>query len=201
VERAIAKVYRAQKFRAFANASVYTAGDVITDARAGRAIRGRTRAGRLMAHHLWVAREWETLCAVFEAGAPVPEPYAKSADAILMEYVGDESGVAPLLRQARLSAAEARRTLDELLTSIECFLSCDRVHGDLSPYNVLWDGSRLCVIDFPQAVDARSNPNARALLRRDVENVCSWLARRGARADAGRFTDDLWRRYTRGQLS
>ncbi len=74
------------------------------------------------------------------------------------------------------------------------------MHRDLSAYNVLWDGERACVIDCPQAIDARTSPHAYDLLRRDVRNLCAWFARRGIQGDASRFSHDLWQRYQRGQL-
>ena len=40
-----------------------------------------------------------------------------------------------------------------------------------APHILVW-GERTVMIDFPQAVDTRLNPNARQLLRRDVVNIC-----------------------------
>jgi RIO kinase 1 len=148
-----------------------------------RAIQGKTRKGRLIAHHLWIEREWETLCRLFDAGADVPEPYTHSSDAILMEYVGTDAAVAPLLRRVRLSRNQAETALQTLLSNVEIFLTCDRIHGDLSAYNVLYDRGRVCVIDFPQAIDAR-RPHRRGRIRArpldtlharpPVELRCSW---------------------------
>jgi RIO kinase 1 len=47
------------------------------------------------------------------------------------------------------------------------------------PYNLLWWNDRLVVIDFPQAVDVVTNPDAPDLLRRDLANVATWFGRRG----------------------
>ncbi|MCP4005937.1 MAG: phosphotransferase [bacterium] len=201
VERAIAKVYRAQRFRAFANSELYDAGQNRGDARSNRAMRNKTRKGRLMAHHDWIGREWENLCLLFDAGADVPEPYERSADAILMEHIGTPDAVAPLLQHVRLSAEEAEAALNALLQNIERFLRCDLIHGDLSAYNVLFDRGRVCVIDLPQAVDARTSPHARRLLFRDVKNICRGFARMKLDVDAERIATDLWQRYTRGNLS
>jgi RIO kinase 1 len=200
VDLAVAKVYRAQKFRAFADSAVYDDGRTIVDRRMARAIRGKTRKGRLMQHHLWIEREWETLCRTYDAGADVPEPYTHSRDAILMELVGDESGVAPLLRRTRLAGSEARSAFEAVIRNIEVFLSCDRVHADLSPYNILYHGGRVCLIDFPQAVDCSTNPHAAALLRRDVENVCRGFARWGVESNPHEIASRLWSRYVRGGL-
>jgi RIO kinase 1 len=65
---------------------------------------------------------------------------------------------------------------------------------------MLYAGERLRVIDMPQAVDARTNPNARSLLERDVANVCRYFASQGADAEPGTFTSDLWDVYARAEL-
>jgi RIO kinase 1 len=117
-----------------------------------------------------------------------------------MEYVGDGDGPAPPLGKARLEPGEARRLFDVLLRDIELWLAHDRIHADLSPYNILFHEGRLTVIDFPQAVDPRVNPDAQALLERDLENVCRYWNRHGVRADAARITRHMWGRWRRGEL-
>ena len=42
---------------------------------------------------------------------------------------------------------------------------------------------RLVVIDFPQAIEATTNPHAADLLHRDVTNVCAWFARQRVTLD------------------
>jgi RIO kinase 1 len=64
-------------------------------------------------------------------------------------------------------------------------------HGDLSPYNVLVHEGRLVLIDLPQAVDLVGNPQGFTFLRRDCDNICTWFAARGVRADATLLYDDL----------
>jgi serine/threonine-protein kinase RIO1 len=39
------------------------------------------------------------------------------------------------------------------------------------------------IIDFPQAVDARTNPAAPELLLRDLQHVAGWFEQRGAATD------------------
>ncbi len=159
----------------------------------------KSKTGRLMSHRSWIDREWETLCVLHDAGTDVPTPYARTDDAILMEYYGDEIGPAPLLVQSKLSTREARRAHARLLDNIEGFLSCDRVHGDLSAFNVLWHQGRIAIIDFPQSVDAQRNPNARSLLERDVGNIGRYFERYSIETPPG-FTRSLWSRYRRAQL-
>ncbi len=197
---ALAKVYRSDKFRDFANVSVYTAGETVNDRRVQKAIEQKTGAGRRMRHRIWVQREWATLCELHDAGADVPSPYACARDAILMEFIGDEDGAAPLLLHSELGRREALRLYDRLVANVELFLACDRVHGDLSAYNVLYQAGKIWVIDFPQSVDARRNPNARQLLVRDLRNLARYFRRYGVRDDASARARRLWSRYQRAEL-
>jgi RIO kinase 1 len=145
---------------------------------------------------LWVNREWETLGALSEAGAPVPRPIAATEDAILMSYIGDEDQAAPQLRSYRPDQEEAEDLFLQIMRAIELMLYRNVIHGDLSPYNVLvWDG-RATVIDFPQAVDPRKNRHAEVLLERDVTKICEYFARFGIRSSPHRLASDLstaWR--------
>ncbi len=198
VELLAAKVYRAQKFRAFGHTHGYAGDRVVLDARAGRAMKSRTEKGRRMAHHAWIDWEWETLCRLHDAGASVPNPLAASDDAILMDYVGDAAGAAPQLRHVELEPARAKQVLQRLLEDVELLLDCHLVHGDLSAYNVLWWAERPVIIDVPQAIDLHSSRDGYPHLRRDVQNLERYFARYGL--SLGDFAETAWRRYLRGQL-
>ena len=199
-EWCVAKVYRAQKFRAFSRATSYNDGTGRVDKRMARAMKKRTRVGERMLHHEWVAREWDTLCTLADAGADVPEPYAISPDALLMEYVQVDGGPAPPLSSVELDAGEARELFQAVLRNVELMLRCDRVHGDLSSYNILYTGTELRIIDLPQAVDARTHPDSRKLLFRDVANICRHFERFGVRSDAGGLAGRLWSRFLHSRL-
>ncbi len=82
--------------------------------------------------------------------------------------------------------------VEQLLHNLTIFLDCDHVHGDLSPYNILYWQDRLQIIDFPQAVDALDNPHAFGLLARDVEIVPAYFAPHGILADSRRLALKLW---------
>jgi RIO kinase 1 len=132
----------------------------------------------------------------------VPRPIAHGGQAVLMEYIADAEGEpAPSLQRADVSPAEAQRVFDHLIGNIELMLANDRIHGDLSPFNVLYGGNgRVGIIDFPQAVDPRFNANAQGLLERDVDRVCAWAARFGLDADASRIAREMWGRFIRSAL-
>ncbi len=120
-----------------------------------------------------------------------------------MEFIGadDDSGQpAPSLSTVRLAQEDAGPLFDQALDNIERMLACYLVHADLSAYNILYSRGGLTIIDVPQAIDPRVNPNAHALLKRDVGNVCRYFTRQGVAADADAIGEGLWRRFMRAEL-
>jgi RIO kinase 1 len=197
---AAVKVYHSINFRNFKDPTVYDAGRVIGEGQVERAVRKHTGFGRGAQAAIWTDHEYKTLCTLFEAGADVPEPFASTGTAVLMEYVGNGAEPAPQLQFAQMDAGEAREAWGRILANIELWLRHNLVHADLSAYNILWWGGRPKVIDMPQAVDARFNPHARKLLERDVRNVAAYFRRYGADPDVDGIAQELWEAYERGEL-
>jgi RIO kinase 1 len=195
-----AKAFRPRTARSFHNRARYREGVVILDARARRAMAARSRFGREVDEAIWRDHEFETLRTLSSAGADVPAPVAMADDGILMAYLGDEDHPAPQLRDVPLAPPEARRVFDRLIANVELMLANNLVHADLSPYNVLYWDDRPTIIDFPQAVDPRTNNHARALLVRDVDNLCRHFERFGVRTNADGLAGDLWRRFVFAKL-
>jgi RIO kinase 1 len=191
-----AKVYRPRENRGFKNDALYHEGRwwMRMGGRAVRAVHNRSEFGREAQFSLWAGHEWTTLTALWEAGVPVPRPIDATDGAILMEFIGEAGEAAPPLRMAGLTTAEAARVRQVLLGAIERMLRINVIHGDLSPYNVLYHRGEVRIIDFPQAIDPRFHTSALMVLARDVENVC-----RGDPA-AGAIARDLWGRFERGEL-
>ena len=201
VELLAAKVYRTRDVRRFANDATYNAGRLRQhNRRETRAILNKSGFGREQSFARWVADEYETLSLLHRGGCAVPRPFLRSERVIVMEYIGDDVAPAPVLANVRLDTRDARRAFDAVLRNVELALACDRIHGDLSAYNVLYHDGDVRIIDFPQAVDARFNPNALELLERDLANVCGFFARYGVDADAHRIARGLWGRYIRSEL-
>lgn len=203
VELAAAKVYRPRMFRQLRNDAIYRKGrEVIGEE--GKEVRGRreqlamekkTGFGQTLRHTTWLSNEFSTLERLYAVGADVPKPFASTDNAILFEYIGDEIMPAPALSNVRLEPHAARVLFDRLMDNVELMLANDRVHGDLSAYNVLyWDGKGT-LIDFPQAVDPYVNPQAYNLLYRDVERLCQYFDRYGIQASAGQISRELWNRH------
>ncbi len=194
-----AKVYKPRHVRSFRNDSVYQQGRVILDRRSRRAAAKRTEFGREVQAALWIGYELETLRQLHAAGGDVPAPLAGTSGAVLMEWVGDaDDDPAPQLKGVVLPPDEAQVLFERLLANVELWLACNVVHGDLSAYNLLYQPGRLVAIDFAQACDPRFNPNAYALLARDLDHVCQVFARYGVQAGAGALTAELWERFNLG---
>ena len=203
-----AKVYRPRMFRALRNDAVYRENRPLRDDR-GRELSSKRRQreaarggdyGRAARIANWLAYEFETQQLLHAAGADVPRPLAQIGNALLMEYVGVEAEAAPLLREVELSREEAPQLFERILRNIELFLACDRVHGDLSAYNILYCEGAVSIIDFAQAVDAAPPGDVYTLLARDVARVCRYFARYGISAEAEALAADLWSRYLFGEL-
>jgi RIO kinase 1 len=62
------------------------------------------------------------------------------------------------------------------------------------------EGVRRWIIDLPQAVDVRFNRSAFELLRRDVENICTFFAQHGVRSNPADLALALWEKYQRAEL-
>ena len=201
VELLAAKVYRQRDVRRFANDAAYNAVRLRQhNRRETRAILHKSDFGREQSFARWVADEYETLALLHRGGCAVPRPFLRSDRVIVMEYIGDDDSPAPVLANVRLDADDARQAFEALMRNVELALACDRIHGDLSAYNVLYHDGDVRIIDFPQAVDARFNPNALELLERDLANVCGFFGRYGIDADAYRIARRLWGRYIRSEL-
>src|SRR5260370_42489857 len=96
---------------------------------------------------------------VHEGGGDVPDVIARTGSALLMEYFGDERCAAPMLFRAGLTRDEAGPILRKIIDNVPLWLRNHLVHGDLSPYNLLYWGGRIVPIEFSAAVGERGHPN------------------------------------------
>jgi RIO kinase 1 len=199
-ELVAAKVYRPRSLRNLHNDHLYRAGrndlgddgKQILDDGMQHAIARKTEFGRGLLHQSWIAYEFTTLRALHEAGADVPRPYEMAENAILMGYVGDIDSSAPALSEVSLEADEVQPLFERVVSNIELMLAGDRIHGDLSAYNILyWEGG-IQLIDFPQVVAPESNPSAWRIFERDVLRVCQYFAAQGIKINARQLAVRLW---------
>jgi RIO kinase 1 len=192
------KIYRPVEHRQFRNDAVYRQGRVITSGRVRRAVNNGSEFGKQAAFGMWVGMEWANLRALFADGLDVPRPIETAGNAIAMSYLGDETSPAPQLRSVKLTNAQANDVWNRIVWNIEQMLRLNRIHGDLSPYNLLWHDSRAWIIDVPQMIDPRENPNAKTLLDRDLENVWRFCSKFTTLPDPWKLSNALWARWKRG---
>ena len=169
------KIYTNPKERAFQNSDAYLAGKFYQRASEARAIGKGNAFGRRLKQDSWITREFFLLQKLHTAGAVIPEPILQIENALFMELLGDEEIVAGRLIDTILSEGEAALAFQTVLKSTKIFWDLGIVHGDLSPYNILWWKSRPYIIDFPQSIDARTHPDARAFLERDLKNIVKYF--------------------------
>ena len=195
-----AKVYRPRSLRNLKNDGIYRTGRTDLDAEGKavvkdaevRAIRNRSGYGEELRHQSWIAYEFQTLELLHAAGADVPKPYAMEKNAILMDYIGEYGEAAPTLNTVTLDRDEVKPLFERVIRNIDLLLSRERIHGDLSAYNILyWDGD-ITLIDFPQVVHAEFNPAAWTIFQRDVARVCQYFAAQGLKRDARKLAAELW---------
>jgi|SRR5882672_3591695 len=203
-----AKIYKPIEQRSFKNDQLYRqgkgyhAGKQMRGGRELRALANKSGMGRSVQMGSWLNFEWETLTHLFDINADVPRPIAQSHSgaALLMQYIGDDDAPAPQLRTIRLTPPQANHVYARICHNIQLLLSQNRIHGDLSPFNILYWKNQPIMIDFPQSVDPRENPRSYELLSRDIENVWRYCHKFSPQPDPWKLASTLWSRFLRAQL-
>jgi RIO kinase 1 len=198
-----AKVYRPRMLRNLRNDHAYREGrdnlseegKIILDDGQQHAMAKRTEYGKNLLHQSWIAYEFTAMQALHAAGADVPEPYEMAHNAILMSFIGDLDGCAPTLSEVSLSRPEARTLFDRVVYNLEVLLAHERIHGDLSAYNILYWEEAITLIDFPQVVSPKINRNAYAIFQRDVTRVCEYFTKQGLTLNPRKLAADLWEKH------
>jgi RIO kinase 1 len=195
------KVFRPRMLRNLKNDRLYLQGRDVLD-EDGREIQdlgmlkahhNRTMYAESIRHQSWIMHEYQTLYRLFEAGAAVPRPYETSHNAILMDYIGDETFAAPTLNTVDMDPTEAEHVFDHVLGNIRLMLKLGLVHGDLSAYNVLFWKGQVTLIDFPQVIFTRRHPAAYRIFQRDIARLCSYFQNHGVDCHPLSLATNLWK--------
>ena len=203
-ERVVAaKVYKDRSQRSFKNKAAYQEGRGVRNSRDQRAIGRRSSFGRDTEEEAWKSAEVDAMYKLHAADVRVPEPVLFFEGVLLMDLVLDAEGVtARRLIDTTLSAEQANAAYHDMLVQLVRMLSCDLIHGDLSPYNVLWAAGGPTIIDFPQIVSAAQNSNSERFFMRDAENILGYFRAVDPRLDARRGdAAEIWRAYMRRELT
>ncbi len=126
---------------------------------------------------IWVRKERRNLTRLQKWDLTVPEPLAVFRNVLVMEYIGDEEAPAAKLKDVEVE--DPQYVFDSLLEFLcICWNKAKLVHGDFSPFNVLWHAGEAVVIDVGQAV-ALQHPRAKEFLVRDVTRLVEWANKQG----------------------
>ncbi|MEM0494855.1 MAG: RIO1 family regulatory kinase/ATPase [Thermofilum sp.] len=147
---------------------------------------GKRHTSWLYQSRLAARSEYEALRLLWKAGVSVPEPIDWNRHVVVTGYVeGVELSEGPELE-------DPGSVLERALAEVEKAYRAGVVHGDLSEYNVLVvEGEKVVLIDWPQWVSS-SHPQALTLLKRDVENLAAFFARKyGLKLNAAALAEEF----------
>jgi len=116
-------------------------------------------------------REYHALRKLEGLSPTFPKAISYSRSTVLLEEL---SGVRLSQRPELEDARSSLRTVMQAVRT--AYIDARLVNADLSEYNILTDGVRLWLIDWPQAV-AAEHPNAPELLGHDVKAVSTFFDR------------------------
>ncbi len=145
-------------------------------------IEGDPRFGGLRRRHrdlvdIWVRKEHRNLSRLSRWGLNVPKPLGIHKNVLVMDYLGHETGSSPKLREVNVEEPEP--VFEDLLKFLAvAWQKSNLVHGDFSPFNILWHQDRAVVIDVGQAV-VQGHPKAEEFLVRDVTRLVEWANKNG----------------------
>ena len=139
---------------------------------------------------IWVRKEQRNLTRLAKWGLRVPKPLGLHKNVLVMDYLGDENSPFPKLREVKVE--DPKPVYDELLEFLAVsWQKANLVHGDFSPFNILWnDEDKPVVIDVGQAV-IQSHPKAQDFLVRDVTRLVEWGQKNNLEVDLAEAMYDV----------
>ena len=186
------KIYTDLRVRSFKRDAPYREGRFIGDSRIEKAIEQGSQKG-LDAHQiLWVQEEFRQMKHLYGHSVKVPQAIAVNGISLVMEFIGDEYGnPAPRSSDLKMEKDEAEEAFRQSVQNLKLIVKSGRVHGDYSTFNILWHNEKAVVIDFPQVIEFKNNPNADAFLKRDVHSLCKSFMKQGVKADEGKVLREV----------
>jgi RIO kinase 1 len=137
----------------------------------------------------WVRREFRNLLKSREVGVRVPTPIHFLNNVILMEYIGDENGIADQVKNSEIIDTE-KFVADVITQMKKMYTDAGLVHADLSMFNILVHNQLPVFIDMSQTT-AKDDPHAKEYLLRDCVNISSLAKRLGVSVDSQELFDEI----------
>ncbi len=131
--------------------------------------------------HQWLSinihaalKEEKALKQVIKVGVNSPQFIGREKHAVVMALIEGKM----LYKCSPRDISNPSELLTQILQNERlAYNKADMINCDISEYNILYDGERPWIIDWPQFVNS-IHPNAEELLRRDVENSLSFFRRK-----------------------
>lgn len=137
----------------------------------------------------WTRREHTVLRRLREAGVVVPEPYGYLRNVLVMSFIGTDGIAARRLQDSVVT--DPPKMAGEIIDLVTRMVrDAGLVHGDLSPFNLLYHEGHPTVIDVAQSIPIE-HPQAKELLARDVHNLARYLTKIGAPTDEAAFFEQV----------
>lgn len=122
----------------------------------------------------WAKKEYKNLEVLHQAKVRAPRPFKCVHNILIMEYIGDASKPAPMLKDVLLR--NPQKIFDEIITFIRRMYRNELVHADLSAFNILLFRQKPYVIDAGQAV-LLDHPSSQEFLKRDIHNIVHYFSK------------------------
>ncbi|WP_423792936.1 RIO1 family regulatory kinase/ATPase [Methanocaldococcus indicus] len=126
----------------------------------------------LYVSRLSAEREYNILNELFPL-VKVPEPIAWNRHAIILGKVEGEE-LKRIDLEKFLTKDEIKKLFYDVVEEIKKAYDIGYIHGDLSEFNILYNGEDFVIIDWPQAIE-KYHPEADFYLKRDIHNVCRYF--------------------------
>jgi len=123
----------------------------------------------IFASHLSAEQEYIALSSLHRS-VSVPVPLLMNRNVVVMSHI---AGV----NLNAITLEDPKPFFDEIIIAITEAYRLGFVHGDLSEYNIMTDGDRPVIIDWPQWV-APDHPNAMEILDHDIRTICQFFQRK-----------------------
>jgi RIO kinase 1 len=136
----------------------------------------------------WVQREYRNLLKAREIGVNVPTPLAFKNNVLVLEFIGKEGHVAPMIKDQK--PGDPHKFLKLIIKDIKKMYKAGLVHADLSAFNILNFDERPVFIDFSQCSTIK-NISASEFLTRDVKNITVFFRKLGLKLDEEKIMKEI----------
>jgi len=139
--------------------------------------------------YTWTKKEFKNLERLQKANVLSPKPIVCKNNVLIMEYIGDSTSSAPLLKDTKIE--KPKEIFDTIIDYMsKMYKKAKLVHGDISAYNVLMHKNKPYLIDLGQGV-LLEHPNSDEFLRRDISNIVNYFKKFGIRADENKIYNTI----------